>query len=707
MATAWVRIRPDTRVFHSDLQKSAATSGTAAGKKFSGAFGGVMKAMVATVGFAGMVAGVSTVYKAMVNLDREAAVIKSTIKATGGAANVSADQVSKLASSISGYSGIGKVAILQSEKILLTFRGIRNETGKGNRIFDQATVAVANMATTMGQDLGKTAIMVGKALQDPVKGVTSLRRVGVMLDDQQMKSIKTFMAQGNVMGAQKVILGELSKEFGGAAKAAGKSFGGQIQRLKNTLVGFGVVVMKMILPYLKSAIDLFMGMPGPLKVAAIAITALGIAMKVAAVANPWLLLAAAIVTVIAIIIKNWSKVKAFLIASWEAIKKAWSAVCGAISKAWSAVVHGLRTAIAWVVNKILGYYGMILHGAAWAFGWIPGIGPKLKAAAKWFDKFRADVTDSIAGIHGKTVTVGVNLATQKRWQGVGAATGGYVKGLVRGPGGPKADKAGIFALSNREFVMQAAAVERYGVPFMEAVNAGRLAGGGLVVKARTPSKKSIDTDIWSAVKRAANSMASALFSFGGIGGSGVERWRGLVQQVLRMLGQSLSWTNAVLQRIRMESGGNPRAINLWDINAQRGDPSRGLMQTIGSTFNAYAGRFRSRGIYDPFANIFAGVNYALHRYGGLWVMTRPGGYGKGGLVSYDHGGRINESIFGIGRSGQAYRFAKGERVEPSAASGPPILNFYLHPTSNPAEVGAAVVKAIKAHETRSGKGWRS
>ncbi|MFI5801050.1 phage tail tape measure protein [Streptomyces sp. NPDC051677] len=123
---------------------------------------------------------------------------------------------------------------------------------------------------------------------------------------------------------------------------------------------------------------------------------------------------------------------------------------------------------------------------------------------------------------------------------------------------------------------------------------------------------------------------SDLFGGGG-GGKGVQRWAPLVAQVLSMLGAPATAIGPVLKRINTESGGNPNAINNWDINAKNGDPSRGLMQTIGSTFAAYAGPFLKRGIYDPLASIYAGINYAMHRYGANWinVMTRPGGYAKG------------------------------------------------------------------------------
>src|SRR5690606_8694845 len=102
---------------------------------------------------------------------------------------------------------------------------------------------------------------------------------------------------------------------------------------------------------------------------------------------------------------------------------------------------------------------------------------------------------------------------------------------------------------------------------------------------------------------------------------------------------------AVLEAIRQESGGNPKAVNRWDSNAKAGMPSKGLMQVIPPTFAAYAGKMRGRGIFHPIANIYAAVNYARSRYGSGWMrkITAPGGYASGGMVqamSYDQGGLL-------------------------------------------------------------------
>jgi uncharacterized protein YukE len=68
--------------------------------------------------------------------------------------------------------------------------------------------------------------------------------------------------------------------------------------------------------------------------------------------------------------------------------------------------------------------------------------------------------------------------------------------------------------------------------------------------------------------------------------------------------------------IQHESGGNPHAQNNWDSNAAAGHPSKGLMQTIDSTFNSYALAGHTD-IWNPVDNIVAGVRYALSRYGSL------------------------------------------------------------------------------------------
>lgn len=163
-----------------------------------------------------------------------AAQTAAVLKSTGGVANVTAKQIDTLATSLMNKTGIDDEAIKSGANLLLTFRDIRNEAGKGNDIFNQATKTVQDMSVALGQDTKASAIQLGKALNDPIRGITALRRVGVSFNDAQTEQITKLQESGKTMDAQKLILAELTKEFGGSAEAAGKTFSGQLNILKET-----------------------------------------------------------------------------------------------------------------------------------------------------------------------------------------------------------------------------------------------------------------------------------------------------------------------------------------------------------------------------------------------------------------------------------------------------------------------------------------
>jgi LysM repeat protein len=77
------------------------------------------------------------------------------------------------------------------------------------------------------------------------------------------------------------------------------------------------------------------------------------------------------------------------------------------------------------------------------------------------------------------------------------------------------------------------------------------------------------------------------------------------------------------RNIMRESSGNPQAINNWDSNAAKGTPSKGLLQTIDPTFQAYHVDGTSWDPYDPVANITAACNYAADRYGSIDNVNGP------------------------------------------------------------------------------------
>ncbi len=188
----------------------------------------------------------------------------AVIKSTGGAANVTAKDVTKLADALAKKTAIDDESIQSAENVLLTFKRVKNEVGEGNDIFNQATEAVLDMSTALGQDFQSSAIQLGKALSDPIAGLTALRRVGVTFTQQQKEQAAAAVFFGDTMTAQKIILKEVMEEFGGSAEAAATPLDRLRQKLDDTAEAIGTKAMPIISRFGDVVIDLmnvFLGMP--------------------------------------------------------------------------------------------------------------------------------------------------------------------------------------------------------------------------------------------------------------------------------------------------------------------------------------------------------------------------------------------------------------------------------------------------------------
>lgn len=139
--------------------------------------------------------------------------LQAVLKSTGGAAGVTAEQANELANSLAKVTNFQDDTITGAQNMLLTFTRI------GKDVFPDATETVLNMSAALGQDLKSSSIQLGKALNDPIAGISALSRVGVSFSDDQQKVIKAFVETGDVASAQKIILKELATEFGGSARA--------------------------------------------------------------------------------------------------------------------------------------------------------------------------------------------------------------------------------------------------------------------------------------------------------------------------------------------------------------------------------------------------------------------------------------------------------------------------------------------------------
>lgn len=192
--------------------------------------------------------------------------LMATLQSTGQAAGISAQYAEDYASALQSVTRYSDETILAGENVLLTFTNIKGDAFKG------ATQAALDLSTAMGQDLQSSVVQIGKALNDPINGITSLTRVGVTFTEQQKDQIAAMVKSGDTMGAQKLILAELSREFGGSALAAGQTFAGQQDILANKLDDLkeklGAVAVQALPPLtdaLNGAITAFTGLPQPMQ----------------------------------------------------------------------------------------------------------------------------------------------------------------------------------------------------------------------------------------------------------------------------------------------------------------------------------------------------------------------------------------------------------------------------------------------------------
>jgi len=191
---------------------------------------------------------------------------EAVIRSTGNAAEVSAEQQAKYVDELSRMAGVDDDVVNAGANMLRTFTEIKGEN------FGLALGASLDYAAFKGQDLATSAEMVGKALNNPLTGMTKLAKAGVVFNDEQKETIKNFMEVGDVASAQKVILDELEKEYGGQAEAAATASG----RMKVAFGEAGEAAGEVLAPALELGADVatkaaaaFGSLPAPLRTATV------------------------------------------------------------------------------------------------------------------------------------------------------------------------------------------------------------------------------------------------------------------------------------------------------------------------------------------------------------------------------------------------------------------------------------------------------
>ena len=226
VAQAYVQIVPTTDGISRTLDKEFAPAGDQAGKSFSGAFNNTLKAAV-IIG-AAVVAG-----KALYNFGRDAVLAAENIRtsearvdAVAKSINLFGDDVDTVTARLKAYAdenertlAVDENVIMLTQAKLLTFKELAASADEAGGAFDRATAASIDLAAAGFGSAESNATQLGKALNDPIKGITALTRVGVSFTEEEKEKIRTLQESGDLLGAQEVVLSAIEGQVGGTAAA--------------------------------------------------------------------------------------------------------------------------------------------------------------------------------------------------------------------------------------------------------------------------------------------------------------------------------------------------------------------------------------------------------------------------------------------------------------------------------------------------------
>ena len=153
----------------------------------------------------------NAVSKAVIQMQSEAK-LSAVLRTTGGVIGETTESLQKYAASLQRVTNFGDETTISAMGVLSTFKNV-------GPIFRETVVLAQDLASVMGTSLDSAVMQLGKALNDPVTGLTALRRAGVSFSAAQKKVIKDLVDTNDLLGAQKIILGELDSQVGGTAES--------------------------------------------------------------------------------------------------------------------------------------------------------------------------------------------------------------------------------------------------------------------------------------------------------------------------------------------------------------------------------------------------------------------------------------------------------------------------------------------------------
>lgn len=179
------------------------------------------------VGAIGAAAAIRKVIAATKESEQAVAQLEAGLASTGNAAGKSVEELTKKAQELQRVTTLGDEEIIRSQAVLLSFTNVVGQE------FDKTIELAADLSTRMGIDLKSSVTQLGKAMNDPILGLSMLSRSGIQFSDSQKEMIKSLVESNRLLDAQAIILKEVETQFGGSARAARDTFGGALDGLGN------------------------------------------------------------------------------------------------------------------------------------------------------------------------------------------------------------------------------------------------------------------------------------------------------------------------------------------------------------------------------------------------------------------------------------------------------------------------------------------
>jgi hypothetical protein len=272
------------------------------------------------------------------------------------------DRITKLAEAQGTELGISNLTIKATQAKLLTFKNLAKSAKTVGGAFDRANKAALDMAAAGFGSAEGNAVQLGKALENPIKGIAALAKSGVTFTDQEKEKIKTLVESNKMLEAQEMVLAAIETQVGGTAKATADD----TKRMQEGFAQFQQSLGLGLLPILEAVTPVLLGManwakenPGTFKVLAAAIGAIAIsilAINAAMALNPISAIAIGVVALIAGVVLAYKR--------FETFRNIVDAVFSGIKIGFDLVVTYLKT--------VAGIYKAIFNGIA--TGWNNTIG---------------------------------------------------------------------------------------------------------------------------------------------------------------------------------------------------------------------------------------------------------------------------------------------------------------------------------------------